>query len=221
MSSSNPISSVASLVSNTNNNGKADEFHINEDEARSIFEQSLSRASNQQCITVDSIHRTYHQYPNKLAFTSSVVRQGLDQFQKTLLQQDNTTGMLSEDDFVRGLRRFEELIKGSEIRDDILQEIESLAVQIAGHDPASFSDLLHLPDVLNTQEIEGIMASMEGKQVQNSTNSNILSPTPNNQINNYRGSLSTTMPMPTSSPSGKITSASIKRVSTLSSTAPR
>lgn len=242
-----PMAKVSTLVSGTkgglssSHKNKQDEFVMNEDEARAVFQQSLTRPPTQQYATVESLHRTYHQYPNKLALTSSVVRQGLDQFQKVLLSQENTTGVLSEDDFVRGLAVFQDMINAAENKDEILGEIESMAVQIAGHNPTHFSDLLHLPEALNNSEIEGLMASMEGKPIretptQKATAGGLLSPvskrssiltTPskyNNDLSNTRQAgngvnLSSTSPLP-SSPSGKITS-SIKRVSVLSSTAPR
>jgi hypothetical protein len=218
----NPIGEVAAVASaSAKRVPKPNDFLFNDEEVRAIFQQSLSRASNQQCVSVDSLYKTFHQFPNKLAFTSSVIRQGLDQFQKVLLSQDNTTGLLSEEDFVRGLHRFEDIINAADIRDEILQEIEALAVNISGNDSSNFSDLLHLPDILNEPEVEGIMKSMDGNAILNEKRDLSAASAPNRNNSNY---LNTTYPphsLTTPSPTGKITSASIKRVSLLSSTTAR
>lgn len=138
---------------------------VNDVESRQAFER-FSDASGKY-IGTDSLHRVYHQCPNNLALTSSVLRNGLDQFQKTLLGQTDTSGLLTEDDFVIGMQRFAELLSKSDNGPAIVQEIEEMCLQIAGQDPTKFADILQLPAVLNREEIVALMDQIKDKDAVN------------------------------------------------------
>jgi hypothetical protein len=124
-------------------------------------------------ITKQDLYTLYNKHPNQLALTSTVLEQGIQQFlklaypERDLDSQNNNS--ITEAEFFHGYHKIIEMLMNHECGEEILSEIEGFSLDIAGKNPVAFGELINLPKVFTTTEIEDLMNEVRKKKCSNSS----------------------------------------------------